>query len=67
LSLDPEWIKKAANGNEEAFTQLVNQYKGYLMATDPAHCPGSRRSAGRAAGNLLADLPHSSQLSRRQP
>ena len=33
MSLDPEWIKKAANGNEEAFTQLVNQYKGYLMAT----------------------------------
>lgn len=31
--MDPEWIEKAVRGDEEAFTQLVEQYKGYLMAT----------------------------------
>ncbi len=31
--LSPEWIRKAADGDEEAFRQLVERYQGYLMAT----------------------------------
>ncbi len=31
--MGPEWIERAAGGDEEAFTQLIDQYKGYLMAT----------------------------------
>lgn len=33
MNFSPEWIKRAADGDEEAFTRLVDQYKGYLMAT----------------------------------
>ncbi len=31
--MGPEWITRAAAGDEDAFTQLIDQYKGYLMAT----------------------------------
>ncbi len=31
--MGPEWIEKAAGGDEKAFTQLIDRYKGYLMAT----------------------------------
>ena len=30
--MDPEWIRKAAGGDEEAFGLLIDRYKGYLMA-----------------------------------
>ncbi len=30
--MNPEWIKRAGAGDEEAFTELVDQYKAYLMA-----------------------------------
>ncbi len=28
----PEWIERAAGGDEDAFGQLIDRYKGYLMA-----------------------------------
>ncbi len=31
--MDPELIKRAVAGDENAFMQLVDHYKGYLMAT----------------------------------
>ncbi len=30
--MEQEWIKRALQGDEEAFTLLVDKYKGYLMA-----------------------------------
>ncbi len=30
--MDPEWIERAAGGDEDAFGKLVDHYKGYLMA-----------------------------------
>lgn len=31
--MGPEWVRKAAGGDDEAFGRLIEQYKGYLMAT----------------------------------
>ena len=30
--MNPEWISRAIAGDEEAFGQLIDHYKGYLMA-----------------------------------
>lgn len=30
--MNPEWIERAAGGDEEAFGQLIERYKSYLMA-----------------------------------
>lgn len=31
--MGPEWIERAVAGDEEAFAKLIDQFKGYLMAT----------------------------------